>query len=144
MLAELAVSTFMVLLTVAIHGVGLYALGRILRLERDAVDWASVHPMSPRGFALTFALVFGLFALHGTEIWLYAFAFHALDAVPDLRTGVYFSTITYATIGYSDAPIAEGWKLVAAIEGINGVLLIGWSTAFFVTIMTRMGPHRRS
>jgi hypothetical protein len=28
---------------------------------------------------------------------------------------------------------------VSAIEGINGLLLLGWSTAFFVTIVTRLG-----
>ena len=27
----------------------------------------------------------------------------------------------------------------AAIEGINGILLLGWSTAFFVSLMARMG-----
>ena len=28
--------------------------------------------------------------------------------------------------------------LNAAIEGINGVLLLGWSTAFFVTVIARL------
>ena len=32
--------------------------------------------------------------------------------------------------------------LVAAIEGINGLMLIGWSTAFLVTVMTRLHPDR--
>ena len=35
-------------------------------------------------------------------------------------------------VGYSDAAMAEQWRLVSAIEGINGIILIGWSTAFFV------------
>ena len=29
--------------------------------------------------------------------------------------------------------------MVAAIEGVNGVVLLGWSTAFFVTVVARMG-----
>ena len=33
---------------------------------------------------------------------------------------------------------AIGWRLVSAIEGINGIILIGWSTAFFVTLIARM------
>lgn len=61
-----------------------------------------------------------------------------LGAVADLRESVYFSTITYAAIGYGDYAIADGWKLIAAIEGINGLLLISWSTAFFVTVMGRL------
>ncbi|MET0655204.1 MAG: ion channel [Pseudoxanthomonas sp.] len=51
---------------------------------------------------------------------------------------MYFSTISYAAIGYSDAAIDKSWALVAAIEGINGLVLIGWSTAYLVMIMSRV------
>jgi hypothetical protein len=51
---------------------------------------------------------------------------------------VYFSTITYGAIGYSDAAMAEQWRLVSAIEGINGIILLGWSTAFFITVLARL------
>lgn len=80
----------------------------------------------------------GLFALHGVAIWLYALLYLLLGAIPELREAVYFSTITYATIGYDDHALAPEWALVAAIEGINGIILLGWSTAFFVNAMTRM------
>jgi len=87
----------------------------------------------------TFALVMGLFAIHGVEIWLYALLYWLTGALPDLHISVYFSTITYATIGYDDEGLERAWQLVAAIEGINGILLLGWSTAFFVSLMARMG-----
>ena len=70
---------------------------------------------------------------------LIALAYLALGAIETLREAVYFPTITYATIGYDDLAIADEWKLVAAIEGINGVLLLGWSTAYFVTVVVRLG-----
>lgn len=133
MLVELIVASAMVLLTVVIHGVGLGVLGHVLRVEDSAktLGWLSV-----RGVAFTVGLVLGLFVLHGLEIWLYALLFHMLDAVPDLRTAVYFSTTTYGAIGYDDSAMAEPWRLVSGIEGINGLILIGWSTAFFVTVMS--------
>ena len=83
-------------------------------------------------------------ALHGVEIWMYALLFTGLGAVPDLREAVYFSTISYSTTGFGDAAIAPEWKLLGAIEGINGQLLIGWTIAFFVTVTTRvlrLGPR---
>ncbi len=67
----------------------------------------------------------GLFALHGFEIWLYAALYVALRALPDLETAVYFSIITFSTIGYDDEGMAIAWRLVSAIEGMNGVLLMG-------------------
>lgn len=32
---------------------------------------------------------------------------------------IYFSTITHGAIGCGDAQMAEEWRLVSAIEGIN-------------------------
>jgi hypothetical protein len=52
-----------------------------------------------------------------------------------LRDAVYFSTITYGAIGYDDAAMAEQWRLVSAIEGINGILMIGWSTAVLIRVV---------
>ena len=80
----------------------------------------------------------GLFILHAAEIWAYAALYLELGALPHIREAVYFSTITYSTTGYDDDLLAEQWRLVAAIEGMNGVLLMGWSTAFFVTGVTRL------
>lgn len=142
MLSPLAISTAMVLLTVAIHGLGLLALGKLLQLERLEERHEHVTALSLRGLGSTFVVVLGLFALHGLEIWLYAALYLALGALGDLHTAVYFSTITYATIGYDDEGLAHAWRLVAAIEGINGVVLLGWSTAFFVSLLRRMGRER--
>ena len=138
MAAELLLSTFMVLMTVCIHAVGLYALSQLLGLEEREEARDHVHPLSGRGIAATLTVSVGLFVVHGLEIWLYAFVYLAIGSVDGLREAVYFSTITYSAIGYSDAAMAESWRLVSAIEGINGIILIGWSTAFFVTLVARM------
>jgi hypothetical protein len=142
MLRELAVATMMVLATVAIHGFGLAVMGHILRSEAREERLGDIPPLSLRAFAFTMAIVLALFVLHGVEVWLYAFLYQLLGAVPDLHTAVYFSAITYGAIGFSDAAILNHWRLVAAIEGLNGVILLGWSTAFFVTIVGRMGRRR--
>ena len=138
MLAELALSTIMVVLTVTIHAAGLYGLSRLLRLEEREEAEEHINPLSMRGLAATLVVILGLFALHGVEIWLYALLYLSIGSVEGLREAVYFSTITYGAIGYSDAAMAEQWRLVSAIEGINGIILIGWSTAFFVTLISRM------
>jgi hypothetical protein len=139
MIAQLAVSTIMVVVTVIIHGGGLALLGRMLRGEVQVEREHHIAQFAPRQMAFTLALVLALFLLHGTEIWLYAFLYEALGAVDTLETAVYFSTISYAGIGFDDRYIEPAWRLVAAIEGINGLLLLGWSTAFFVTIVSRLG-----
>ena len=128
----------MVTLTVAIYAVGLYSVSRLLRMEESDEARVRIHALSLRGIVATITVILALFALHGIEIWLYAFVYLAIGSVEGLREAIYFSTITYGAIGYSDASMPERWRLVSAIEGINGIILIGWSTAFFVTLTARM------
>ena len=137
MAAELLAATLMVVLTVAIHATGLTALQRGLEDRIETKRRSALHRL-----LLTVLLALCLFSLHGFEIWLYAGVYQWVGAVSGLREAVYLSTSAYGAIGFSDADIAEPWRLLAAIEGINGILLLGWTTAFFVTLMNRLhGRH---
>lgn len=141
MLIQFVISTAMVLLTVAIHGAGLLGLARLLRLEQREEAETHISPVSVQGILVTFAVVVCLFSLHGVAIWLYAGLYLLLNALPDFETAIYFSTITYSTIGYDDKGLDKAWRLIAAIEGINGIILLGWSTAFFVSLVGRLRPR---
>lgn len=143
MFIQLAVSTMMVIATAAIHGFGLALLTKVLRTEERSEESLHIPPFSLHALWFTLLIVIALFALHGLEIWLYAALYRILDAVSDLETAVYFSTISYAAIGYGDSHIATQWRLLGAIEGINGVVMLGWSTAFFVTMIARIGKPRK-
>ena len=77
MFAELSIATLMVILTVTIHGAGLVTLARILRLEAREEAAARIDALSLRGVVATLLVILGLFALHGAEIWAYAFLYDA-------------------------------------------------------------------
>lgn len=139
MIVQLGIATMMVLLTVMMHGLGLALLGRVMSSEVQQERQHHVPALSSRSLGFTLMLVLALVALHGAEIWSYAFLYEAIGAVVDLETAVYFSTISYAGIGFDDRYIDPAWRLVSAIEGINGLLLLGWSTAFFVTVVATLG-----
>lgn len=136
MLTQLLLATAMVVVTVLIHGAGITGLARGLRVDTNIAE--SNHHFSVQRAAFILVVVLALFTLHGIEIWLYAALYLLLHAVENLEAAVYYSTITYASIGFGDGALAHRWRLVGAIEGINGVLLLGWSTAFFVTVVARL------
>jgi hypothetical protein len=133
MIERLALATVMVGLTVTIHFVGLMALLWILRGRAH-----SVHESWTREGAAIFTVVMGLMLIHATEVWLYAGCYLGLGALPDLETAVYFSTTSFTTIGYGDVVLDRRWRLVGSIEGANGLLLFGWSTAFLFSVISRM------
>ena len=143
MFNELALSTVMALLAVSIHGFGLLALGRGLELYEIRAGRSYVEGPLWQHALLTIAVVLGLFVLHGLEIWMYAALFKLIGAVPDLREAVYFSSISYGSIGYSDVLMAPQWRLLGAIEGVAGAILLGWSIAFFVSVMTPFSARRK-
>ena len=86
------------------------------------------------------ATVLGLFALHTVEIWVWALAYLWLGALPDLHDALFFSTLSFSTLGAEEISPTPEWRLFGSIEGVNGFLLIGWSTAYLIPAWTRYGP----
>lgn len=131
----------MVVICVVLHGLGLFSLSAALRSETTIERLRRIDPLSLRGSIFTLSIVLAMIALHGIEIWLFAIAFLGLGAVAGLEEALYFSTISYSTVGYSDIHITRPWRLVGAFESILGMFLIGWSTAFFFRMLGRIDPH---
>ncbi len=134
MFESLALATGMVTITVGVHYAGIVGL---LALLRNRPRRRTKNPLLGQGAAILF-LVLSLMALHAIEIWLYAGLYLAAGAVADLETALYFSTVTFTTVGYGDIVLEPGWRLVGAIESANGLLLFGWSTAFLTTAIGQL------
>jgi hypothetical protein len=76
--------------------------------------------------------------LHLLEIGAWAALYTWRQAMPDMRTAVYFSAVTYTTTGYGDLVLPNDWRIVGAIEALTGILMCGWSTGFFFVVASRM------
>lgn len=135
MIVNLALAGLMVGLTVVIHFVGLLALMWMLRARGHR--FRAHESAVGQGVALVF-VVLGLVAIHTAEIWLYAAMYMLIGALPDFETALYFSTTSFTTLGYGDIVLEKGWRLFGAVEGANGLLLFGWSTAFLISVTSRM------
>ena len=135
LLLQLAVASAMVAATVLTHLAG---LGGLIALMREhARNFMSQRAKVSQAVILL-GVAFGLFALHSVEIWAYAMLYRLLGALPNLEDALYFSTATYTTIGYGDVVLPHAWRILGAIEGANGIILLGWSTAFFVSVVGRI------
>jgi voltage-gated potassium channel Kch len=51
---------------------------------------------------------------------------------------MYFSLVTFTTLGYGEITIASANRILAGLEAINGIILIGWSTAFMFAIFQEL------
>ena len=118
---------------VAIQLVG--GLAVLLRL-RPKMDAASPHPLL-HALRLVLVLFFALLLLHLMQVGLWALLY-SWQIGWDLSTALYFSSVTYATIGYGDVVPPPQWRLAAAMQGLTGVLMLGWSSAMVFALVSRL------
>jgi len=83
-------------------------------------------------------VIFATFLAHAVEIALYALAIYFLDFGHfSLNTSLYFSAETYTSLGYGDVVPTGDVRLLAGVEALNGLLLIGWSASYIYIAMER-------
>ena len=133
--SQLAVAFLLILLVTVIHGFGVVLLTKLLRLEDNALR---AHKLDFRAFGILTTMALSLFLLHALEITIFALFYLGSGAIGTLEDSLYFSASSYATLGHPDIPFPDYWRLLGAIEGLVGFLLIGWSTAVFVTDMNKL------
>jgi hypothetical protein len=126
----IATSLTLVFATVLIHYEGLRLVSRSLQAVK------AMH--SRRKVMLS---ILWIFLIHLVEIGIYAFSYWFGDVVIDIgsfaggrQTGLsdyfFFSAEAFSTAGLGDIYPVGPLRLLASIEPINGILLIGWSTSF--------------
>ncbi|MBX9466602.1 two pore domain potassium channel family protein [Rhizobium sp. WL3] len=138
MIANLALGTLMISLTVVIHTFGLMAVTHAMAWITDRIR---LHGHRSRMLAMN-TVVIGVFAVLTAEVWLWAAGFTVIGVVDDFETALYFSTTTFSTVGFGDVVPNPEWRMLAALEGVNGFLLIGWSTAYLIAAGIRVGPFK--
>ena len=92
--------------------------------------------------------MFSLLVVHTIEIWMFAAGMFVLDGIQGVghlqglvQEGaldyVYFSSATYTTLGYGDLIPVGHIRLLSAVEGLTGLILIGWSSSVAFLLMQR-------
>ena len=134
LLIQLASAAALIVVTAILHGAGVAAIAHWLGLDRERPK-ARLHP---RTVAILSAVALLLFGLHILEIGVFGLFYLVVGAVPDVEQALFSSASAYATLGQPEASFPLEWRLVGALEGLAGFLLLGWSTAFFVTDMNKL------
>ena len=81
-----------------------------------------------------------LLSLHMIEIFLWAIVylwFSAYTHVYGIEDSLYFSLVTFTTVGYGDIVLPPDARMLSGIEAMNGIFLFGWSTALFFAVVQR-------
>ncbi|MGI8723799.1 MAG: potassium channel family protein [Methyloceanibacter sp.] len=78
-----------------------------------------------------------LVAGHYVEVILWAFTYGLAEAAAPGTDLVYFAFGNYTTLGYGDVLPVERWQMLGPLTALNGIMLIGWSTAVILEVLRR-------
>ena len=135
MLRQVLVGFILVSISVSIHATGMVEL----------FDWLARKGAKIKkkfGVLENISLFIKIFAiilvLHLAQICVWAGFYRLWVGLKDFESALYFSIVTYTTVGYGDVVLPIGWRLLGAIEGVTGVLTFGWSTGVIFAVASRL------
>ena len=91
-------------------------------------------------FANTGAIIAGvLYILLVTtlNVWIWATTFILVGAFNLLEPALYFSLVSFTTVGFGDIILSHEWRLLSGLTAANGFICFGWSTAYMVELVRR-------
>lgn len=141
MLDDFLLGSLLVIVTTFVHAVFMVvAVTRFKIVARQPTTLDS--PM--RGAVLVAVLVLLLFFAALVESGVWALVYVAIGAMPSLEEALYFSTVTFTTLGFGDIVIHSSWRLLAGMQAATGTIIFGWTTALIVTAAHNLYFHRHS
>ena len=123
--------SILVVATVIVHSVCI-----VLMLRRTQA-WVNLHPVkaSLANLVVIFSsTTLALLALHAIYIWMWALCYMLLGEFSSLERALYFSSVTYSTLGYGDITLSKDWQLLSGFESVNGLILFGTSSAYLFAV----------
>jgi len=130
--------------------VSIVAVGAVVLLHYEGLTllsrWLAHRHESHRRRKVLYG-IFGVLALHVSEIWIFGGAIWGLlqfentgsvaGAHPiGLLDAVYMSAATYTTVGFGDLAPVGPIRFLAGTMALTGFVLIGWSASFTYLEMT--------
>jgi len=103
-----------IVLNVIIHVLGLGRIGVLLKRISNPT-FTHRHPSMEFSIVVGTATLLATF-LHAVEVSIWAFAFRALNAVPDARTAMLYSLNAVTSYGHVSIELAYHWQLMGALE----------------------------
>jgi len=127
--------TALLVLCSLVHVFIIVYLSRYIPRYSEHLD--QLHEIA-RWTLLISAVFLGVVFAHTLQVWAWALAFYGLGALSDMSSSIYFSIITYTTVGYGDVTLDHNHRVFAAMASVTGLLNFGLSTAFLVGLFTHM------
>lgn len=140
MFTQLLIGSILIVSTLIVEV--FFIQGGIYVLKKRGRSFLNTRHTSHQIIALTLSTLWLLAAL-SVSIWIWAIAFWKIGAFHELEPALYFSMVSFTTLGFGDVTLPQDWRLLSGIVAANGLILFGLNTAFLIEILDRLFLNRR-
>jgi hypothetical protein len=131
----------LIVLTSVVHVLG---LGLINEKIVGSLSCRLDHQYFTALFAVAMSLtVLMATLLHALEAGIWALAYLLLGALPDTKAAMLYSLSALTTYGHASGLLSPHWRMLGALEALNGMLLFGLTTAFLFAMIQQVWPLGR-
>ena len=94
--------------------------------------WLLRAPHRPKLVLIVLVSSLAVMAMVTLSVWLWAAVFHLLDVFDTFEEAMYFTLVTFTTLGYGDVLLPPGWRILGGMAAANGLLSFGLTTALLI------------
>ncbi len=137
MIEQFAFGSALIVLSIVVHALFTAIASRAVswRLFRQRMQLS----MLERAGILS-AVSLWLLASMSATVWIWALYFLWAGALADLETAMYFSLISFTTLGFGDIVLAQPHRLLSGLLAANGLVLFGLTAAELIDLIRSL--HR--
>jgi len=134
---------------IAVIALGLLAMSACLALQALAsvlaaryFARASRQPLGPKpwwGIFLQFSILMIVLMIGNiVQVAFWALLYSTLGAFEDFETAMYFSGVTFTSLGYGDVVLDGRMRLLGPLQAANGLMMFGITTALFIAAVQQV------
>lgn len=140
MLNSILVGLLLAMVTISIHAIGTASWISHLKKKAPTIKRTKAHRFTAE-LRVFYSTAVVLLSLHILEVFIWGVTYLWLDdgnLVASFEEAIYFSMVTFTTLGYGDVVLVGPWRLLAATQAMTGLLAFGWSAALMFAIVQKI------
>lgn len=135
MVFQLVIGSLLILATVLLAAI--FAATAVVALDKSGA-WMVQRPHWPKFVMALVGIVLWEQLAATIMVWIWAGLFLWLGIFSELEPAVYFSVVSFTTLGFGDIILPVEWRILSGLSAANGLLMFGFFTAFLVEMMRRI------
>ena len=134
MIAQLGLGTLVIMINAIIQAELFSAFA--LRLEKVIVHLRRFFRRFTNTATIVICVLF-VMMVQTVNVWVWGLTFYFAGVFKELEPSLYFSLVSFSTLGFGDIVLDEKWRMLSGLAAANGLLSFGWSTAYMVELVRR-------